>query len=162
RQRTRTLIIGTAQQRTILHRLLTLTVFGIFDPSAAVQPSFAELHEIFGVESRATYDFLQAAYEHYGARKDERPGSRILGIYDYIDVAALTGPETVRTVPDAEVRVRPRGRQVDVRIEQKDGRQTEKRLELASPRRPICDVPDDRREAIQFATERPRFGVTSL
>jgi CRP-like cAMP-binding protein len=58
--------------------------------------------------------------------------------------------------------VRPRGRQVDVRIEQTDGRQTEKRLELAPPRRPICDVPDDRRDAIRFATERPRFGVTSL
>jgi CRP-like cAMP-binding protein len=162
RKRMRTLIVGTPQQRTILHRLLTLTVFGIFDPSAGKQPSFEELHEVFGVESRATYDFLLAAYQHYGVRKDGHPGSPILGIDDYVHFVGLTGPETAIAVPSAEVRVRPRGRQIDVRIVQTDGRQTEKRLELAPPRRPIRDIPDQRRDAIQFATERPRFGVTPL
>jgi hypothetical protein len=62
RKKMRTLIVGTAQQRHILHRLLTLTLFGLFDPAAAEQPSFEELRDAYGVESRETYDFLRAAY----------------------------------------------------------------------------------------------------
>jgi CRP-like cAMP-binding protein len=162
RQRMRTLIVGTAQQRRTLHRLLTLTVFGLFDPSAAGPPSFEELRAGFGVGSRDTYEFLLAAYQHYGVRKDAQPDSPILGIDDYVHFVALSGNEAVITAPSVEVRVRPRGRAVDVRIVQADGRETEKRIELAPPHRLICAVPDDLRQAIQFATERPRFGVTPL
>ncbi len=162
RQRARTLIVGTAQQRHILHRLLTLTVFGLFDPSAAKLPSFEELHETFGVGSRDTYEFLRLAYELYGVRKDAHPGSPMLGIDDYVHFVALSGHETVIAVPSAEVRVRPRGRAIEVRIVQADGREAEKRLELAPPHRTVCAIPEDLRQAIQFATDRPRFGVTPL
>jgi CRP-like cAMP-binding protein len=162
RQKTRTLIVGTAQQRHILHRLLTLTVFGLFDPSAAAPPSFEDLRDAYGVESRETYDFLRAAYDIYGVRKDSTPGSPMLRIEDYVHFVTLSGAETVIALPSAEVRVRPRGRTVDVRIVQADGRAAEKRLELAPPRRLICSIPDELREAIRFATDRPRFGVTPL
>jgi CRP-like cAMP-binding protein len=162
RQRMRTLIVGTAQQRHLLHRLLTITVFGLFDPSAAEQPTFEELREAFGVRTRDTYDFLLAAYELYGVRKDAHPGSPVLGIDDYVHFVTLSGAETVIAVPSAEVRVRPRGRAIDVRIIQADGRDAEKRLELAPPHRTVCGIPDDLRQAIQFATDRPRFGVTPL
>jgi CRP-like cAMP-binding protein len=162
RQKTRTLIVGTAQQRHILHRLLTLTVFGLFDPSAAALPSFEELRDTYGVGSRDTYDFLRAAYDIYGVRKDATPGSPMLRIEDYVHFVTLSGTETVIAVPSAEVRVRPRGRAVDVRIVQADGQAAAKRLELAPPRRLTCTIPDNLRETIQFATDRPRFGVTPL
>ena len=35
---TRTRIVGTARQRTMLERLLRLTIFGLFDPHVAEQP----------------------------------------------------------------------------------------------------------------------------
>src|SRR4030095_8579259 len=41
---TRTRIVGTARQREVLEHLLRLTIFGLFDPHAAVQPSFETLH----------------------------------------------------------------------------------------------------------------------
>ena len=162
RQKMRTLIVGTAQQRDILHRLLTVTVFGLFDPSAAEPPSFEELREAYGVRSRETYEFLRAAYEIYGVRIDSNPDSPLLGIDDYVDFVTLEDHETVIAVPSAEVRLRPSGRAVDIRIVQLDGRETEKRLELAPPRRITRSIPDDLRQAIQFATDRPRFGVTPL
>jgi CRP-like cAMP-binding protein len=162
RQKMRTLIVGTPQQRQILHRLLTLTVFGLFEPSQAQPPSFEELREVYGVGSRDTYDFLRAAYEIYGVRRDPNPGSPLLGIDDYVDFIPLNGDETVIAVPSAEVRVMPRGRGFDVRIVQSDGREAEKQLELAPPRRLVGSIPDDLRQAIQFATDRPRFGVTPL
>src|SRR5262249_29162186 len=73
-----------------------------------------------------------------------------------------TRNETVIAVPSAEVRVKPHGRAVDVRIVQADGRTAEKTLELAPPHRLVFFIPDDVRAAIQFATDRPRFGVTPL
>jgi CRP-like cAMP-binding protein/glyoxylase-like metal-dependent hydrolase (beta-lactamase superfamily II) len=161
RQKMRTLIVGTSQQRDILHRLLTVTVFGLFDPSDE-PPSFEELRETYGVTSHDTYGFLRAAYEIYGVRKDSTPDSPLLGIDDYVDFVTLEADETVIPVPGAEVRVRPAGRAVDVRIVQRDGRETEKRLELAPPRRTTLSVPEEFRRALQFATDRPRFGVTPL
>ena len=161
RQKMRTLIVGTAEQRDILHRLLTLTVFGLFDPSAK-PPSFEELRDAYGVDSRETYDFLRAAYEIYGVRMDSNPDSPLLGIDDYVDFVTLEDGETVITVPSAEVRLRPSGRAVDVRIVQVDGRDTDKRLELAPPRRGAGSVPEDLQQAIRFATDRPRFGITPL
>ena len=162
RQKMRTLIVGTAQQRQILHRLLTLTVFGLFEPSQAKPPTFEELRDAYGVDSRDTYEFLRAAFEIYGVRKDQRPDSPLLGIDDYVDFVTLNGNETVIAVQSSEVRVMPRGRTVDVRIVQADGREAEKQLELAPPRRNPVSIPEDLRRAIQFATDRPRFGVTPL
>jgi CRP-like cAMP-binding protein len=162
RQQTRTRIIGTARQRDILHRLLTLTLFGLFDPSAAETASFDQVREAYGVDSRETYDFLRAAHETYGTRRGPEPGSPLLGIDDYVDFITLDSDETVAALPSAEVRVTPRGRAFHVRIIQPDGRETEKDLEVGPARRRIRAIPSRLREAIQFTTDRPRFGVTPL
>ena len=162
RQKMRTLIAGTAEQRQILHRLLTLTLFGLFDPSAPEPASFEELRDAYGVDSQETYDFLRVAYEIYGTRRDASPDSPMLGIDDYVDFVILNGGETVIQLPSAEVRVTPRGRVFHVRVTQPDGRESEKLLELGPPRRAARTIPDAPREAIQFASERPRFGVTPL
>jgi CRP-like cAMP-binding protein len=58
--------------------------------------------------------------------------------------------------------VAPSGRGFDVRITQPDGRSSEKRLEVGTPPRLLRHIPTELREAIQFASERPRFGVTPL
>jgi CRP-like cAMP-binding protein len=162
RQKTRTRIVGTSRQRQILQRLLTLTLFGLFDPSAPEPPSFEKLRETYGVGSRETYDFLRAAHETYGARRDESPTRPLLGIDDYVDFIALDGDATVIALPSAEVRVASSGRGFDVHILQPDGRQSEKRLEVGTPPRLLRTIPSELREAIQFASDRPRFGVTPL
>jgi hypothetical protein len=51
---------------------------------------------------------------------------------------------------------------VEVRIVQADGEFAAKRLELTRRRRKTADIPTESRQAIQFATDRPRFGVTVL
>lgn len=162
RQQTRTRIIGTVRQRDILHRLLTLTLFGLFDPSAAEPASFDQVREAYGVDSRETYDFLLAAHENYGTRRGPDPGSPLLGIDDYVDFVTLDPDGTVIALPSATVRVAPRGRAFHVRIVQPDGRETEKDLEVGPARRRIRAIAGPLREAIQFATDRPRFGVTPL
>ena len=114
RQKTRTRIVGTSRQRHVLHRLLTLTLFGLFDPAAPEPPSFEKLAEAYGVGSRETYHFLRTAHELYGARRDGSPESPLLGIDDYVDFVALDGEATVIPLPSAEVRVAPSGRGFDV------------------------------------------------
>src|SRR5215472_1444531 len=162
RQQTRTRLVGTAHQRQVLHRLLTLTLFGLFDPSAPRPPSFEQLREAYGVDSRETYDFLRASHESYGARRGPEPDSPLLGIDDYVDFVTLEGEETVIALPSAEVHVSTRGRAFNVRIAQADGREAEKELEVGPARRRVRAIPADLREAIQFATERPLLGVTPL
>jgi CRP-like cAMP-binding protein len=161
RQQMRTRIAGSARQRHVLHRLLTLTLFGIFDPEAPEPPSFEELRQAWGLDSPETHDLLLAAYELYAARGGTGPGGEPLGVDDYVDYITLDG-ETTIALPAAEVRVAPRGRGFDVRIAQPDGQAIEKRLEVSTPPRLFRAIPRDLREAIQFATERPRFGVTPL
>jgi CRP-like cAMP-binding protein len=162
RQQTRTMIAGTSRQRHILHRLLTLTLFGLFDPSAPEPPSFEQLRDAYGIESRDTYHFLRASHESYGARRGPDLDSPLLGIDAYVDWVTLDGEETVIALPSAQVRVAPRGRAFHVRIVQPDGREAERELEVGPARRRVRAIPDDLREAIQFASERPRFGVTPL
>jgi CRP-like cAMP-binding protein len=162
RQKTRTRIVGSSRQRHVLHRLLTLTLFGLFDPAAPEPPSFDKLAEAYGVGSRETYHFLRTAYELYGARRDGNPGSPLLGIDDYVDFVALDGEAAVIPLPSAEVRVAPSGRGFHVRIAQPDGRSSEKQLEVGAPPRRLRPIPTELREAIQFASDRPRFGVTPL
>src|SRR6266478_2763989 len=162
RQKTRTRIVGTSRQRHVLHRLLTLTLFGLFAPGAPEPPSFEKLAEAYGVGSRETYHFLRTAHELYGARRDGSPESPLLGIDDYVDFVALGGEATVIPLPSAEVRVAPAGRGFDVRIAQPDGRSSEKQLEVGTPPRLLRPIPAELREAIQFASDRPRFGVTPL
>ncbi len=162
RQKTRTRIVGTSRQRHVLYRVLTLTLFGLFDPAAPEPPSFEKLAEAYGVGSPETYHFLRTAHELYGARRDGSPGSPLLGIDDYVDFVALDGEATVIPLPLAEVRVASAGRGFDVRIAQPDGRSSEKQLEVGTPPRLLRPIPTELREAIQFASDRPRFGVTPL
>jgi CRP-like cAMP-binding protein len=162
RQRHRTRIAGTARQQQVLHRLLTLSLFGLFDPAAPAPPSFEHLRQAYGVESRETYDLLRLTYETYGIRRDPRPDSPLLGIDDYVDFAVLGDGDTVMTLSSAEVRVAPRGRSFDVLIAQADGRQSAKRLEVSPPPRLVRTMPADLCAAIRFASDRPRFGVTPL
>src|SRR5262249_54300920 len=162
RQKTRTRIVGTSRQRKVLHRLLTLTLFGLFDPAVPEPPSFEKLAEAYGVGTREAYHFLRTAHELYGARRDSNPASPILGIDDYVDFIALDGTATVVGLPSAEVRVARAGRGFDVTIVQPDGRSTEKQLEVATPPRLLRRIPAEFLETIQFASDRPRFGVTPL
>ena len=162
RQKTRTRIVGTSRQRHVLYRLLTLTLFGLFDPAATEPPSFEKLAEAYGVGSRETYHFLRTAHELYGARRDGSPGSPLLGIDDYVDFVALDSATIVIPLPSAGVRVAPAGRGFDVHITQPDGRSSEKQLEVGTPPRLLRPIPTELREAIQFASDRPRFGVTPL
>jgi CRP-like cAMP-binding protein len=162
RQKTRTRIVGTSRQRHVLYRLLTLTLFGLFDPAAPEPPSFEKLAEAYGVGSRETYHFLRTAHDLYGARRDGSPGSPLLGIDDYVDFVALDGEATAIPLPSAEVRVSSAGRGFDVRIVQPDGRSSEKQLEVVTPPRLLRPIPAELREAIEFASDRPRFGVTPL
>ena len=162
RQQARTRIAGTSRQWNVLHRLLTLTLFGLFDPAAPMPPSFEKLAETYGVESRETYHFLRTAHELYGVRAGWQPGSPLLGIDAYVDFFALDGEATVIQLRSAEVHVAPSGRGFDVRITQPDGRSIEKKLEVGTPPRLLRHIPTELRETIQFASERPRFGVTPL
>ncbi len=162
RQQARTRIAGTVRQRHILHRLLTLTLFGLFDPSTTDTPSFDQLRQTYGVESRETYDFLRAAHETYVVRRGDGPGSPPLGTEDYVEFVTLDDDETLIRLSSAEVRVTRGERGFHVRIRQSDGRQVEKRLEVGRLPRLVRDIPAGLRETIQFASERPRFGVTPL
>jgi hypothetical protein len=54
RRGVRTRIVGVARLRRALAELLTLTIFGVFDPQAREQPSFADLKQRFGVPDQET------------------------------------------------------------------------------------------------------------
>jgi CRP-like cAMP-binding protein/L-ascorbate metabolism protein UlaG (beta-lactamase superfamily) len=163
RERVRTRIVGTARQRETLEQLLTLTIFGLFDPTDPEPKSFERLHRQYGVPDRATYDFFYAAYETYGVRTGPELSSPIVGIPDYVNFIVLEGEDTPVPVGNAgEVWISPRGRGFEVRIVGAGGQVTTKRLEVSAPRRIGVVIPDDLRESIQFTTDRPRFGVTPL
>src|SRR5215475_14142423 len=141
RQQARTRIAGTSRQSHVLHRLLTLTLFGLFDPAAPETPSFEKLAETYGVGSRETYHFLRTAHELYAVRHDGSPESPLLGVDAYVDFFTLDGVATVIPLPSAQVRVAPSGRGFDVRIAQPDGQSSEKNLEVGTPPRLLRPVP---------------------
>src|SRR5262249_47208816 len=116
----------------------------------------------YGVGSRETYQFLRTAHELYAARHDGSPESPLLGVDAYVDFFTLDGEATVIPLPSAEVRVAPSGRGFDVRIAQPDGRSSEKKLEVGTPPRLLRPIPAELREAVQFASDRRRLGVTPL
>jgi CRP-like cAMP-binding protein len=168
RERRRVHIVGTSRQRLALQRLLTLTLFGVFDPAASEPAPFETLHAAYGVPDRAAYDFLRTAYETYAARDEAAPGRPVLDLDGYVDFAVLEdGEAVVRVEPPAttvaaSVRVAARPRLFEVTITLDDGRSSAKTLEAATPRPHRRPVPPEARAAVQFATDRPRFGVTSL
>lgn len=172
RQGQRTPIVGTARQCQTLRRLLTLVIFGLFDPDASEVVPFERVHEDYGVPDPATYEFLRVAYETYAVRATPGLASPILGIDTYVALTVLENGETVTPVyrqgPSGptrlgEVRVTTcAGGGLDVRITQADGRVASKQMEVTARRRPGPTVRDDLARPIRFATDRPRFGVTPL
>ena len=161
----RTRIVGTAPQRDTLHRLLTLTIFGLFEPGAPELPAFEQLRRRYGVPDRETYDLFVTAFELFGVRAGPEPDSPMLAVSDYIDYTVLGDGDTVIPIDPAqgtEVGVTPNPNGVGVRIVGRDGRATAKALTLSTTHRISGIIPDERRRAIRFATNRPRFGVTPL
>ena len=171
----RTRIAGMATQKEALERLLTLTIYGIFNPQAVEPPSFAALQRTYGVPDLETFAFLRMCYERYSTRRDAHPTGAILGIDAYVDFIVLNEEEQPTPIPIKTpdehgtpshagiVRVVPhRSGSFDVRITQANGRSTAKDLTVRPPARVVGSVPEAFCHAIQFATDRPRFGVTPL
>ncbi len=165
RARVRTRIVGTAQQQRTLMRLLTLTVFGLFDPALEAQPTFEQLRRHYGVPDREAWGLFHASYETFAVRADPGPRSRILAIDDYVDFTVLTpAGAQLRVGPGSgsEVRMHPRGGGFEVRIASRDGRERSKHLRLPAPRRAGALASEALDRAVRFSTDRPRFGVTPL
>jgi CRP-like cAMP-binding protein len=171
----RTRIAATAGQKEALERLLNLTIFGLFNPQDAEHPPFAELQRAYGVSDRELAAFFRMCYEKYSIRKGFNPAGAILGIEDYVDFVLLGDVDRRTVIPintqdegtqqsdtsTVQVTARPNGT-FDVGITQPNGGSTTKRLGVMPPSRVMRTVPDALRQTIQFATDRPRFGVTPL
>lgn len=164
RRGVRTCIVGTARQRDALTELLTLTIFGVFDPRLRQQPSFEDLQRRFRVPDRETYDFLRLAYETFAVRALSEPDSAVLPTDEYFAyiVLAEDGETVVPAGGGNKIRLRPCPGGCEARIDGIDGRVTAKQLSVSSTHRVARPIPDASRSAVQFATERPRFGVTPL
>ena len=167
-----TRIVGTARQKRTLYRLLTLVLFGLFDPDAA-PPSLEQLRNAYGVPDRETYELFRFAFELYAARKTAEPTSALQGLDDYVDFVTLAAGDTIIPVvrrPEGrpaqvagEVRIRPLASGgFDVLVELTDGRSTAKRMEVATWGRREAIIPVALAQPLQFTTRRPRFGVTPL
>jgi len=170
REGQRTRIVGTPRQKGMLLRLLTLVIFGIFDPEAPKPPSFEQLREAYGVPDRETYSFLLAAYETYAVRGGAEAYSPVRRLDEYVDFVVLKSGETVIPIVRhqdgrflGEVGVKPLALgSFAVRIAQADGHSTRKRMDVTAPGRIDAAIPAELRRALQFATNRPRFGITPL
>lgn len=172
RQGQATRIVGTPRQRRTLQRLLTLVIFGIFDPDADAPASFEQLRASYGIADRDTYAFLRMAHETYAARTSDDPSSPIAGLASYVDFTTLEpggttvpihriDPAGIRTdLGHVHITGAPEG--FDVRITQGDGRVAAKRMEVTIRRRPLLAVPEEAAHHVRFGTNRPRFGVTPL
>jgi CRP-like cAMP-binding protein len=164
RRGARTRIVGTARQRDALADLLTLTIFGVFDPRAPHQPSFEEVQRRYGVPDRDTYDFLRLAHETFAVRARPEPDAAVLPADAYFAYTVLAHDgETVVPVGDrSEVRLRPSAGGCEARIVDAEGRVTAKPLSVSPVHQASSPIPEACRHAVRFATERPRFGVTPL
>lgn len=169
----RTRIAGTARQKEVLERLLNLTIFGLFSPQAAEQPSFEQLHMIYGVPDRATFEFFRMVYEKYSIRRDFDPNAPILGIGNYVDFVVLNEEGRSTMIPvhkmdhgksfSGMVQVVAQNNGIfDVSISQSNGNPTKKQLEVTPPSKVVETIPGELCRAIRFATDRPRFGITPL
>lgn len=171
----RTRVVGRRVQKEALQQLLKLTIFGVFDPQASEPPSLATLQHLYSVPDSATAALFRMCHEQYGVRQTPCTPSPILGIDDYIDFLCLheTGRPTLIPIrpPGVEstrtrlgtVRVLPQSNGAfDVRITQPHAKPMTKRLTAAPPARIVNTIPEAVRQAVQFATDRPRFGVMPL
>lgn len=169
----RTRIAGTAKQRGMLELLLRLTIFGLFGPQSEEQPSFAALHERYGVPDEETYALFHMLYEQYGVRQQccGSPGTILdLDAYlDYVTLDELHQPLLIPATP-AESRLTQYAVEIlpseqgafAVQITQSDGAIAAKTLEVHRPALYSKTIPESLSTAIRFATDRPRFGVTPL
>ncbi|MCI0635833.1 MAG: MBL fold metallo-hydrolase, partial [Actinobacteria bacterium] len=164
RRGVRTRIAGATRQRRALAELLTLTIFGVFDPEAHEQPSFAELHQRYGVPDQETYDLFRLAHETFAVRTGSDPAGSVLPADAYFAYTELAenGETTVQARGGSEIRLRPSAGGCEARIVDASGRVTAKQLSVASMRRVSGLIPEACLNAVRFATERPRFGVTPL
>jgi CRP-like cAMP-binding protein len=175
RNGTQTRIAGMARQKETLERLLNLTLFGLFNPRTTAPPSFTELHRTYGVPDQETLAFFRICYERYATRKGHDPIGPILGFEDYVDFVLLSAEGQPTRIPittqgtDAQpvcvgtVEVIPQyNGAFDIRFTQPDDRRTAKRLVVTPPSRVPGTVLEALCRTLQFATDRPRFGVTPL
>ena len=164
RRGVKTRIAGVARLRPALAELLTLTIFGVFDPQAREQPSFAELQQRFGVPDQETYDFLRLAHETFAVRTGSDPAAPVIPADEYFAYTELAedGDTIVPARDGSEVRLRPTAEGCEARIIDASGRVTAKRLSVSPARHLSGLIPEACRNAVRFATERPRFGVTPL
>jgi CRP-like cAMP-binding protein len=171
----RTRIAGRARQKETLERLLNLTLFGLFNAHATEPPSFAKLRRTYGVPDQETLAFFHMCYERYAVRRGYDPTGPILGFEDYVDFVLLGEEGQPTRIPittqgvDAQplcvgtVEVVPQYSGVfDVRITQPDDKCTAKRLIVTPPLRAPGTIQEAQYRTLQFATDRPRFGVTPL
>ena len=169
----RTHIAGTARQRAMLEHLLRLTIFGLFDPHRAEQPSFSALRDRYGLPDQATYKLFYMLYENYGVRGSccGSPGP-ILDLDAYIDFVpidemmqplCLTSTSAHAPAAPYQVEIVPSEQGTfTVQITQADGAVVTKTLETHRPAVVCKSIPEALSTAIRFATDRPRFGVTPL
>jgi CRP-like cAMP-binding protein len=164
RRGVRTRIAGTSRQRRALTELLTLTIFGVFDPRVDPLPSFAELGRRYGVPDQETYEFLRLAHETFAVRAAPDPETAVLPVDAYLAYTELAeGAETVvRLREGSEIRLRPAAGGCEARITDASGRVAGKQLSISPARHLSGPIPEACRTAVRFATERPRFGVTPL
>ena len=167
-----TRLVGTARQRQTLERLLTLVIFGVFDPAARDAATFESLHARYAIGDPATLAFLRATHQHYAVRDSADGTGAIKPLSSYLDVTELSADGTDipirRTNTDGSqtlvgtVWVQRADDAFDVRVTQADGAVVAKRLDVTTRRRLLRPVPPPAVERIRFGTERPRFGVTPL
>jgi CRP-like cAMP-binding protein len=173
RQGQRTRIAGTARQKLMFYRLLTLVIFGLFDPDAQKPASFDQLREAYRVPDGEAYRLFLTTYETYAVRRSPDAVSRRPSLDDYVDFVLLEPGETAIPIEEhgasgrgrllGEVRVKsvPAG-MFDVRIVSPDGRSTDKRMHVTAPGPTEVRIPEELRRPLEFATNRPQFGVTPL
>jgi CRP-like cAMP-binding protein len=160
----RTQIAGAPRQRDPLAELLTLTIFGVFDPRAPEEPSFEELRQRYAVPDQETYDLFRLAHETFAVRTGSDPGAPVIPADAYFAYSELAdGGETVLLARGgSEIRLQPSADGCEARIVDAEGRVTAKQLSVSPMRRVSNVIPASSLDAVRFATKRPRFGVTPL
>jgi CRP-like cAMP-binding protein len=164
RRGVRTRIAGAARQRRPLTDLLTLTIFGVFDPRTPEEPSFEDLHQRYGVPDQETYDLFRLCHDTFAVRTGASPTAPVIPADAYFAYSELAedGETVMRARGGSEIRLRPSAGGCDAQIKDAGGRVTAKQLSVSPIRHLSGLIPEACLNAVRFATERPRFGVTPL
>jgi hypothetical protein len=94
--------------------LLTLTIFGVFDPRAPEVPSFEELRQRYGVPDQETYDLFRLCHETFAVRTESNPAAPVIPADAYfaysneVDAAGVfrSGDALMPTATATSVQVR--------------------------------------------------------